>query len=385
MKPSLSDPYHSKSGFLEEELENRILHGLSLEWESAMGILPRSGFSCMKKPVFSLKKGKKNLAHWDASKREIAFSRSFVHQYPWDAVREVLIHEMAHQYAHEVLLCHDETAHGPGFRKACQILRANPKASGTYRPLTDRLRESETSDEDKILLKIRKLLALGESKNQFEAESALSKARMMIKKFNVSVSAHKEDPSFISMFVGEPALRRFKEDYLLTRLLVDHYGVFGIWISAYVMHKGKMGRVFEITGRPENVKTAAYVYDFIINQMNMAWELYNKGKAFNRYHKSDFACGLIQGFRSGLDHEKNEMDTVKTHQTDLMALSGEDTALMEYTANKYPRVRRFKRQGGSGDEKIHREGKKIGEKLVLSKAIEKNQSPKKLRLPFHKT
>lgn len=373
----------TNAGLLDEQLENRILHGLSLEWDSALGVLSFSESQAMKKPVFSLKNGHKSLAHWDAAKREISFSRSFVKSYPWDAVREVLLHEMAHQYTHEVLLCTHETAHGPQFLNACHILKANPKASGSYLPLTDRLNASETSDDDKALLKIRKLLALGESKNSYEAEAALSKARVLIEKFNVNPAFKKKDPLFISMFVGKPALRRFKEDYLLARLLVDHYFIYGIWVSAYVMDREKMGRVFEITGRQENVKTAAYVYDFIINQMNMAWDAINVSKGFNRYRKSDFACGLIQGFCSGLDHDKKKKHLNKTNQTNLVPISDHDPVLMDYAADKYPRIRHFKRKTGSGDEKMHRKGQEIGEKLVLSKAIEKNESQKVL--PYHKT
>ena len=42
-----------------------------------------------------------------------------VHDEPWQVVIEVLRHEMAHQYVDEVLRIHDESAHGPAFRKVC--------------------------------------------------------------------------------------------------------------------------------------------------------------------------------------------------------------------------------------------------------------------------
>lgn len=376
---------HQHAGLIDQELENRILYGLLLEWETVMGALPfKSG--PMKKPVFSLKNSEKSLAHWNAQRREIAFSRSFVKAYPWDAVREVLVHEMAHQYAHEVLNASGETAHGPTFHRACRILGANPAASGSFRPLTDRIRDSENSEQDKTFVKIRKLLALGQSKNSFEAQAALSKARMLMEKFNVSDGAPRTGDAFISLFVGRPALRRFREDYLMANLLTDHYKVFGIWVSAYVMDKAKMGRVFEITGKPENVRTAAYVYDFIVNQTAMAWDDVTREKRLNRYRKSDFSCGLIQGFTASLDRDlQAEQSPQRTHARHLIIQNDQDPFLMAHVADKYPRIRRFKRQAGSVDENIRQKGRAIGESLVLARGIETGRDVKQLPPPRHKT
>lgn len=377
--------FRRPSDHIDEMLENRILQGLAMEWESARGNLSFDEIRQMKKPVFSLKQGESRLAQWNNAKREIAFSRSFVKNYSWDAVREVLVHEMAHQYVHEVLHCGHETAHGPAFRKACDRLKANPKASGTYAPLTDRLNKDDVSKEDNILRKVKKLFALGQSSNPHEAEAALAKARELIESFNVDCIESHKDPDFISVFVGNPTLRRFKEDYLIARLLVDHYHVYGIWVSAFVLEKGKMGRVFEITGRPENVKTAAYVHDFILNQMNMAWATVNKTNTLGRYKKSDFASGLIQGFSTKLDQEKQNESHQTSHHKDLVSLARQDEHLMVYAAYKYPRIRRISRPDRSVDPSIRKKGEDIGSKLILSKAVEQNTSDSIKALVYHKS
>ncbi len=61
-------------------------------------------------------------------------SRNVVLNHSWDAVREILLHEMAHQFAEQVLGASNEPPHGPKFKRACYLLRANPSASG----ITDR-------------------------------------------------------------------------------------------------------------------------------------------------------------------------------------------------------------------------------------------------------
>ncbi|MEQ9318206.1 MAG: DUF2786 domain-containing protein, partial [Polyangiaceae bacterium] len=57
----------------------------------------------MKPPVMRLVDGAARLGAWDRHTRCIELSRSLVMGHSWGAVVEVLKHELAHQYAHEVL------------------------------------------------------------------------------------------------------------------------------------------------------------------------------------------------------------------------------------------------------------------------------------------
>ncbi|GAB6097833.1 hypothetical protein JCM14469_40870 [Desulfatiferula olefinivorans] len=379
------NPRQPRSALLERDLEYRILKGLSLEWDAAMDMLPDRDAVPMKKPIFSLKNGEKNLAHWNPLRREIAFSRTFVTAYPWDAVQEVLIHEMAHQYAHEVLGAYHETAHGPAFHEACKHLRANPEASGTYRPLTDRINAPEQTENDRILLKIQKLLALGQSKNAFEAQAALTKARALMDRFKVEIDAHSRGADVVSMFIGRPVLRHFREEYILSRLLIDHYSVYGIWIPSYVMEKGKMGTVLEISGRIRHVTTAAYAHDFIVNQIDMAWDAFRAGRPLTRSLKTDFACGLIQGFSASLEKDRAEARGKQPASAALIPIEQLDPGVAGYIAFRYPRTRNFRRKGGAVNENIRQQGRKIGESLVLAPGINAEKSPRALPEPRQRT
>ena len=162
---------------IQEELERRILHGLSHEWETALWVLDPSYKESMVKPLFSLRGMKNKWGYWSAEKHEICLSRKLVRNYSWDSVREVLHHEMAHQFAQEVLCARNESPHGPKFLMACSLLRANPKASGNYALLDERVFHwSTTGARDKMMIRIKKLMALAESQNQHEAEAAMAKA-----------------------------------------------------------------------------------------------------------------------------------------------------------------------------------------------------------------
>ncbi len=353
------------------ELERIILHGLRLEWDSVMSFIKDSVRSKLTVPLFSLKNSDKSLAHWDTVKREISFSRSFVLNYPWDSVKEVLVHEIAHQYTAEVLKAEHEPPHGPSFQKACGIFKANPEASGSYRPLSDRLSDHDLSDQDRIMLKVKKLLALGNSMNHHEAEAAMAKAHALIRKYNVDLFEKNETPGFVSVYIGEPALRFSREDYWLAHLLIEHYYVFGIWIPAYVTSKCKMGRVFEITGTSENIKIAVYVHGFIRHHMESAWAVYNKGKNLGRGHKTDFSSGLVQGFIEKLTRERTLMPSNETGtRNSRWNLVKIDPKLTDYISYKYPKIRNIHHNGRVSDANVISDGKDVGQSLILNKAVE---------------
>ena len=364
---SMSIPlHHPKSSRIQEGLERLVLYGLACEWEEALWILDSPYLALMKMPFFSLRDRQKTLGRWLQETHEISLSRSFVFNHPWDAVREVLVHEMALQFADEVLVAHGEPPHGPKFQQACHLLRANPRASGNYPPLDERIARESPDSEDKIMVKVKKLMALAESQNQHEAELAMAKAHALIAKHNLDVFAGSDIRDFATVFLGKPALRHFREEYHLSKLLLDFYFVYGIWVPAYVVEKGKMGRVLEISGTISNIQIACYVHDFVRNFIDSQWEQYNRGKGLNRYRKTDFAVGIVQGLRSKLDSQRNYRTGAESGRA-LMEI--EDPLLVEYAAYRYPRTRNVGRRRVTQDQRVLKEGIKVGKELVISRGI----------------
>ena len=360
---------------LQEDLERRIVHGIACEWENALWVLSPDERQHMKQPLFSLRTLKIRLGYWAGSKNEIVISRTFALDYPWDDVRDVLYHEMAHQYADHVLKTSETSPHGPDFLKACHRLRANPKASGRYKPLHEQIHNRSISNQDRLLLRVKKLMSLAKSSNRHEAEAAMTKAHEMMRKYNVELLDKASHRNFVSMFIGFPALRHHREEYHLANLLQKYYFVQGLWVSSYVLAKGKMGRVFEISGIPENVKIASYVYDFVKNTIDMHWRRYNRREMLNRYRKTDFAVGLIEGFCNKLAAQK-QRPSHREKTTDLVTV--EDPMLNVYMSHKYPRTRTFQRAASNQDDQVLKHGFEIGKDLVISKGIEVKKDGKKL-------
>ncbi len=360
-------PAAGNAAALRASFERQILRGLSAEWENALWLLPDTLRHSIRRPLFALGHLPGRLGCWHPDRREITLSRDIVGGGRWDDVKEVLLHEMAHQVAHEGLQATSETDHGERFRQACRLLRANPAASGTYHPLHARLNQGqELNHRDRMVVKIHKLMALAESSNPNEAHAAMRKAYELIARHNVDLIGQGIDQDYHSIFLGTPRLRHFREDYQLAHLLQDFYFVQGIWIQSWVLKKGKMGRVLEISGTRKNVQIAEYVHAAICRYIDATWRDYRRGKGLNRYRKTDFAVGIVDGFRATLQQAS---EAVSRGSRICLPARIEDPALIRYVAQRYPHVRSFSRRGPGHDAQILADGTETGRRLIISKGI----------------
>ena len=135
VEPSLDFPMPVRHRFrvrnettsLSAELESAVVRALMRAWHGINYMHFREG---LKAPTLRLSDVESRLGQWSAGPRTIEIARRMVLSQPWGVVIEVLKHEMAHQYAHEVLGATDETAHGEAFRRTCERLAIDQYAGG---------------------------------------------------------------------------------------------------------------------------------------------------------------------------------------------------------------------------------------------------------------
>lgn len=347
---------------IEIDMERRILQGLSAEWTIATDALPAEMARHMSRPIFRLSEMRSNLGFWSPGKCEICINRKLAFESPWHAVREILRHEIAHQVADQVFHAAHQKPHGPLFRKACLLLGADPKASARI----DLFHKGQKSTQ---FDKIRKLLALAKSQNRHEAESAMIKARSLMLKHGIQNSTEGDNKEFISVFLGKPALRFSRDIYHMSRLLQEYYFVEAVWISTYLLDRDRIGRVLEISGTPPHVETALYINTCINHFINKEWPLYRNKHCLNRYRRTDFAIGIIEGFRNRLKREtvSQEKDTKS-----LIEIAG--NALKVYIHKRYPKIGWTKRYSSNTDQTVIRDGMKKGEHLVIAPGLSGNRN-----------
>lgn len=217
-------------------------------------------------------------------------------------------------------------------------------------------------------------MALSNSDNSHEAAFALAKAHELILKYNLPLLKYSTTTStYTTRFLGQPALRHYREDYLLAHLLQEFYFVEGIWVNSYVLEKGKMGRVYEISGTLTNVKIAAYVYDCVCRYIKKKWDCFTSGQKLGRYRKSDFAAGIIVGFHQKLEKERFRRPFPISENA--LIVKG-DPHLKAYMKERYPMTRNVRSSNSSVNTEIYFTGVKQGKRLSLLQGVETNSNSK---------
>lgn len=311
-------------------------------------------------PQIGLTSSLTRLGLWVPATRSLLLSEPLVLEKPWGVVLEVLKHEMAHQYVHEILGRTDETAHGTAFQAVCARMGIDssaaglPTAGGSEDPALD-------GDRARQLKRIARLLSLAESQNVHEAESAMQEAQRLLLKYNLEIPTG-EAKRQAFRHLGAPRGRVDEHLRLIAVVLGKYFFVETIWVSSFDVRTGKCGSVLEVLGRPENLEMSAYVYDFLLHSAEALW---NEHKAAHRIvsnrERRTFMSGVILGFASRLREQQQGQQ-----KQGLVWVA--DAELSQYLRKRHPNIRRLYSQGQPRSE-TRAAGKQAGEKLILHKPI----------------
>ena len=356
---------------LSSDLEAALLRELVRAWHSVNLTHFRS---VLLPPSLGLSDNASRLGEWQGATRTLLLSRRLVLGQPWPVIVEVLKHEMAHQYVHEVLRLTDEAAHGPTFRALCERLGIDGSASGLP-PVsaTDATAEATAADSEKTrpLRRVARLLALAQSQNLHEAESAMREAQRLMLKHNLEEGvARATQPGrdggrarrYSYRQVG-PVKRRVEEsERLLAMLLSKHFFVESIWIPSYDVQRGVRGSALELCGTPENLEMAAYVYDFLSHTADHLWREHKRSAGLpGDRERRTFLSGVMLGFSERLDQD------AKAQAQQGLIWRG-DADLGHYLRQRHPHIRRVAQRGQPRTE-TRAEGRRAGRNIILHRPI----------------
>jgi hypothetical protein len=274
----------------------------------------------------------------------------------WGIVVEVLKHEMAHQYVHEVLGQTHETPHGPVFRDVCGRFAIDGSAAGLPRP-------EEGSVEEKIVERIARLLALAASPNVHEAEAAAGAAQRLMLKYNIDARAEARSRGHAFAHVGRPTGRVTESERILSMLLGKHFFVEVIWVPVYRVAEGKRGSVLELCGTPANLAMAEYVHAFLTRTAEQLWnEHRQRTRTFGNRDRRTYLAGVMTGFAEKLAHQ-----AVVHREQGLVWVK--DADLGGYFRRRHPHIRHV-RYAGTRRNDAYAHGRDAGRRIVLRKGIE---------------
>lgn len=317
-------------------------------------------------PVIVLSGGDARLGRWVSASRTIELARHLVFDRPWPEVISVLQHEMAHQFVDEVLGARGETAHGETFRRICAERGIDGRAAGA--PLA----AADGGEVDRVLDRIRKLLALAGSPNLNEAETAMRRAHELMLRHNIDAAAAAADRRFEVAYLGEPLKRSSRVETDVIGLIARFFFVKVIRIPVYLAREGKRGAVYELSGTRPNLEMARHVHAFLLATAERLWKE-NRGDARVRSGRDRLAyqSGVVRGF-----HDKLAQERTQLRGTGLVWVG--DAALDDHFKARHPRIttrQRYVRTGGA-----HAAGREAGRTIVLHRPVEQGASGRTPRL-----
>jgi nitroreductase len=335
-------------------LERSLVRELLAQWKHVNASYFRSG---LRPPAIEITTSRTMLGRWMRESRTIEIARDLVLERPWGMVVEVLKHEMAHQYVHEILGAIDETAHGPAFREACRRLGIDARAAG----LPDAVR-APSAEEHRVVERIARLLALAESPNVHEAEAATVAAQRLMLKHNLEArhAATAQDYGF--RHLGKPSGRVGESERILAALLARHFFVEVIWVPVYRPREGKRGSVLEICGAASNLAIAEYVHAYLAHAAEQLWSEHKKshGVRGNRDRRT-FLAGVMAGFA-----EKLRLDQQGHAKAGLVWVADGD--LVSYYRRRHPHVRNV-RLAGTRKNEAFGHGREAGKRIILRRGV----------------
>ncbi len=351
---------------MTEEFDWLLLEELGRSWARANWTHFRDGLVA---PVLRLGDLGRRVGTWDAASRTIAIDRGFAWTAPWPHVVEVLHHEMAHQYVREVLHVGDESAHGPAFRQTCARMGIDARASGE--PV------GVPAAEGAALRRIRKLLALADSPNQYEAESAMKAAHRLMLQHQVALRGLHAAEGYTVRTIGPARARHPAWETLLVGILSKHFFVRIVWVPE--LDRGRVRRdrsgtqrlaalsVAEAQGTNENLEIAQYVHGFLTDTGQRLWVAHRRAARLSGdRERQRFLAGIMVGFRKKLDE-----NVVACAREGLVWVP--DAGLDDFVSRRFPKLT------SRGSLQIARSaefqaGEAAGRAIVLHKPIRSGSS-----------
>lgn len=269
-------------------------------------------------------------------------------------VSDILRHELAH-YLSYLEIGATETPHGNHFQTVCKRYGWGPEVSNAKVNLS-LLEQEQTGDRkaQALMEKVKKLLKLGASSEEHEAELATQKANELLLKYNLKLSESLDynDLTYYQKGVLTQKTRSVKMETI--------YDIVSQFFVKPVFSYFKGGVRLDLFGTKANIEFAEYVVHFLNYELDRLWLKTKKEFNYKGIRaKNSFFKGIGNGFINkdrGYIHSTALINTEINNRYAQYVGSGRLTASSSQT-----------------DASALSQGKKMGQTLTINPAI-KNSS-----------
>lgn len=229
----------------------------------------------------------------------------------FETLQDVANHELAH-FIDSVV--YGNNGHGKTFKNICKVLEIESDSAHLKYEI-NRAAKSES-----MLEKIKKLLALSESSNMNEAQSALLKAKTLMREYGVERNLDSSEDAIYR--VELVSYKQYTQEIKTIANIASE--ISNTWVLLSYNSKEK---VIYAHGTKTECEIASYLFDYLRRELK---QLLSKAKKesgeSSKSFSTSFYFGVLQGFFDRLEQQRRETD---------------GTSLVEYkneNANKAKRI-----------------------------------------------
>lgn len=298
------------------------------------------------------------LGYFDSRTYELGLSKKLMYKAKGEVLKNIIRHELAH------FLCFIELGpqilHGEEFHQLCRRFNWGPEVYTAYANID--LENEKINDPDlkseKILERLKKLLALATSDNIHEKELATLKANQLLLEHNLDLTKNNRNADEEIIYV-----KRVLESSRKTAKHIAIYEILKTFYVSPVFNHGHGVFYLEVIGDKTSVELADYVANFLDHELEIIWKHTQKEnpKLKGTASKNSFLRGVAKGYTQKIEEQKSTL------------ASGFELVTIERNiANNlkivYPRIGHSS-SSGMHNEEAHKEGQARGKKLSIKPGI----------------
>ena len=308
--------------------------------------------------------GQNTLGYFDHHTYQIGLKKALMYTTKEKVLKDILRHEFAHylcfiQYGQEV------KPHGAEYQSICQQYNWPTQVSQASANIEDLNSVEGDLAAEKIISKVKKLLKLAQSENEFESQAATVKANQLLLKYNLELL---DSEKFETIYVDKLLTQKRKSAKLMAI-----YDILKHFMVKPILSYGKGQVSLEATGTKANIELAHYIADFLDSELERLWDLHKKEtKAKGQKAKNSFFLGMAKGYDQKNAQMMNEFNSEQ--RKDLIVLNQQ----LDQSVSKIYRRLSSTSSGSSIDGSSFDAGTKAGKSLTINQGIKNNNKSKLL-------
>jgi hypothetical protein len=261
------------------------------------------------------------LGYFDPHFYELGFHECLMHSNK-ELLQNIIRHELAH---YVTFINYGDTAkpHGDEFREFCRRMKWSEEVHKATLCLDEGT--SIPEEENHVLRKVQKLMALATSSNKHEAEQAMIKSQQLLLKHNIDFNNIEDDDEKIFL---KRIMKQTKKNAKMRSIAL----ILETFFVNTIYNRIEGFTYLEVVGNATNVEIADYVASTLQHKLDILWNQAKKQQSSLKgaIAKSSFFLGVAKGYCDKINFLKTQYDSNTSNALILIEKKLKDANAMVY-------------------------------------------------------